>query len=299
MKRAEPDAAAAEAEAPLITETAANRIFQRALRDEVVANNELDAATRCFKALLKDRQNNSELQFRIGIVMMHLRIYAGMRFIKPSVGNGPSRVEHNWSRNYSIAIHRRQGLRKKGIVWLERAALQGHGEAAFRAGEYRLDHPTKVRFLNMAAAQNHAGAIRLLGESVGLIMSPLDHVAWRLCTKNPIDPDACAKLVRSVMLCAIGATRVLRGRGGPLCGKMHDETYMEYILAPLCTIDHAGARVRKRLPPWLLRRACSLAMSGAVMQIMGIVDGMSKTVFEHLLLKDEEVFRVVQWLRRK
>lgn len=295
MKRAATDSAADDG---LLTEAAANAIFRRVLRDAVVPSAELDAAKECFRRLLKKRPTDAaELQYRIGMVMMHLRIHPSLQFETPRTGTGPVRLRYyGIGRDLYKEVERRKDVRQRGIVWIEKAAALNHADAAFRAGVYRNDHETKIRFLNMAAAQNHQQAIDLLSQ-VRLRMSPLDHVCWALRGDNPMDADLCASLVRAIMIRAIGATRVLRARGGPLHGIMHDETYAQHIVTPLCALQHETCGVYKMLPAWLIRRACNMALSPIVLQLASLVGGISKAAYEQLLLKDDEVQEVVQWLR--
>lgn len=297
MKRATDDSAPDDDDG-LLTKAAANAIFQRVLRDAVVRSADLDAAKECFRRLLKNRPNDPELQYRIGVVMMHLRIHPSLRFEVPRTGTGPVKLSYyGIGRDVYKEVKRRQDVRQRGIVWIEKAAAQNHADAAFRAGMYRNDHETKMRYLNMAAAQNHQQAIDLLSQ-VRLRMSPLDHVCWAVRGNTPMDPEVCATLVRSIMIRAIGATRILRARGGPLHGIMHDETYAQHIVTPLCAVQHETCGVYKMLPAWLIRRACNMALSPVVLQLASLVGGMSKAAYEQLLLKEDEVHEVVQWVRR-
>lgn len=333
MKRAADDRVVVPYVQRLVSEAAANAIFRRVLRDDVVSWADLDDAENRFKALLHARPKNAELQYRIGVVMMHLRIDPRLHFELPPKGVGPMRLQYNVDADLQRLVQLRKGVRKSGILWLEKAAEQNHADAAFRAALYRSDNPTKIRLLSIAAAQKHEMAMELLAQvraslrpvllessvrwavdarngcknkqaidligQVRLRMSPLDHVCWAVRNKKPVDPAICATLARSVMMCAIGASHVLRGRGGPLYGKMHDETYFQHIATPLCAVHHHDSGVHRLLPPWLVRRACDLAVSPIVLQLARLVGGFSKVGYEQLLLKDDEVEGVVQWLRRK
>lgn len=334
MKRAADDRVVVPYVQRLVSEAAANAIFRRVLRDDVVSWSDLDDAENRFKALLRQaRPKNAELQYRVGVVMMHLRIDPRLHFELPPKEVGPMRLSSVDDGELNRLLQYRKGVRKSGILWLEKAAAQNHADAAFRAALYRSDNPTKIRLLSIAASQKHKMAMELLvqvraslqtvlpessvrwavdsrngcknKQAIDLLghvrvrMSPLDHVGWAVRNKKPIDPAVCATLVRSVMMRAIGASHVLRGRGGPLYGKMHDETYFQQIATPLCAVHHDDSRVHRLLPPWLVRRACDLAVSPIVLQLARIVGGLSKVNYEQLLLKDDEVEGVVQWLRCK